>query len=72
MVNIFPTCDNGGVLNCEDINSDKVLDESCKGILQFTDGTSFCSCQGTKEKAPDSDHILREGWTKFTRYLYIR
>ena len=67
--NIFPTCENGKVFDCEDINSDKVLDESCKGILQFTNGTSSCSCQGKNDTAQKSNHILRQGWTQFTRYI---
>ena len=64
---IFPTCENGGVFECEEINSDKVLDESCKGILQFTSDKSTCSCQGTNNLARNSEHILRHGWSKFTR-----
>ena len=67
--NIFPTCENGEVFDCEDINSDKVLDERCKGILQFNNGTSSCSCQGKNDTVQKSDHILRQGWTQFTRYI---
>ena len=67
--NIFPTCENGEVFACEDINLDEVLDESCKGILQFTHGTSSCSCQGMDDTAQKSSHILRQGWSKFTRYI---
>ena len=64
-VNIFP-CENEEVFDCEEINSDKVLDESCKGILQFTNGTSSCSCQGANKR--NSKDIVREGWSQFTRY----
>ena len=65
---IFPTCGNGEIFKCEDINLDEVLDESCKGILQFTHGTSSCSCQGKNDTAQKSNHILKQGWSKFTRY----
>ena len=68
-VTIFPTCENGKVFECEEINSDKVLDESCKGILQFTNGTSSCFCQGTDDLARNSEQIVREGWSQFTRYI---
>ena len=69
-VEMFPTCENGEILECEEIDSDKVLDESCKGILQFTNGTSSCSCQGTNDFARNSKHIARKGWSQFTRYIY--
>ena len=64
---IFPKCKNG-VFECEEINSDRVLDESCKGILQFTNSTSFCSCNGTNDSARNSEPI-KKGWSKFTRYI---
>ena len=66
-VHIFPTCENGEAFNCEDITSDEVLDESCKGILQFSNSTSTCSCQAKNDTAQQSDHILRQGWSQFTR-----
>ena len=68
-VTIFPTCENKEVFECEEINSDKVLDESCKGILQFTNGTSSCFCRGTDDLARNSKHIVRQGWSQFTRYI---
>lgn len=70
-VHIFPTCENEEALNCEDINLDEVLDESCKGILQFSNGTSTCSCQTQNDTAQQSDHILRQGWSQFTRLTRV-
>ena len=66
---IFPTCENEEELECEEINSDKVLDESCTGILQFTNGTSSCSCPGSNHLARNSEHIVKKGWSQFTRYI---
>ena len=66
-VNIFPTCENEEDFNCEEITSNEVLDESCKGILQFSNGTSTCFCQAKNGTAQQSDHILRQGWSQFTR-----
>ena len=68
-VRLFPACENGEALNCEDINLDEVLDESCKGILQFSHGTSTCSCQAQNDTV--QHHILRQGWSQFTRLTRV-
>ena len=64
---IFPTCGNGEIFHCEEIKLDEVLDESCKGILKFSSGTSSCFCRGANNLTRDSKHIEREGWSQFTR-----
>ena len=66
-VKMVPICENGEILECEEIDSDKVLDESCKGILQFTNGTSSCYCPGINDLARNSEHIVKRGWSQFTR-----
>ena len=75
--NIFPVCDNGEILDCQENKSNEVLDESCKGILMFTSETSSCSCQGSNDMILDdfesnnrkrkSANIARQGWSKYTR-----
>ena len=75
--NIFPVCDNGEILDCQENKSNEVLDESCKGILMFTSEASSCSCQGSnhtildelesKNRVRKSANILRQGWSKYTR-----
>ena len=64
---IFPTCGNGEIFHCEEIRLDEVLDESCKGILKFSSGTSSCSCRGSNDLRRNVENILKEGWSQFTR-----
>ena len=63
----FPTCENGVIFDCEEIKLDEVLDESCKGILKFSSGTSSCSCRGSNDLRRNVENILKEGWSQFTR-----
>ena len=59
-VNIFP-CNEGEIFDCEEITSDEVLDEKCKGILKFSSGTSSCFCRGANHSTRNSKHIERKG-----------
>ena len=69
--NIFPTCENGEKFDCQENKSNEVLDESCKGILMFNNETSSCYCRGSNVLKRSSRNILRQGWSKFTRYYVI-
>ena len=63
--NIFPTCENGENFDCQENKSNEVLDESCKGILMFTNETSSCYCRGQNGLKRRSRNILR--WVKTHR-----
>ena len=65
--NIYPTCENGEILDCQENTSNEVLDESCKGILMFTSETTSCFCRGSNDLKRKSENILRQGWSKYTR-----
>ena len=69
--NIFPTCENGEIFECQENKSNESVDENCKGILNgdlmFTNETSSCSCQGSNRRKRNSENILRRGWSKYTR-----
>ena len=65
--NIFPTCENGEIFECQENKSNESLDENCKKILMFTNETSFCYCRGPNPLKRSSKNILRQGWSKYAR-----
>ena len=67
LTNIFPTCENEGIFECQENKPNEVLDDSCKGILMFTSETSSCFCRGSNDLKRNSERILRQGWSKYTR-----
>ena len=46
--NIFPTCENGEILDCQENKSNQTLDENCEKIFMFTNENSTCSCPELK------------------------
>ena len=77
--NIYPTCENGGIFECEQNESNESLPENCKESLKgdlmftsekFTEDNS-CSCQaltqGSNRKKRNSENIKRAGWTIYSR-----
>ena len=67
----FPMCENGKFLDCQENESDEVLDESCRGILMFSSETSSCFCEDSNNLKRKGD-IMRQGWSKYTRYVGIK
>ena len=73
--NIFPTCENGEIFECQENKSNESLPENCKGILNgdlmFTSENSTenhsCSCQGSNRKKRNSENIEKAGWTIYSR-----
>ena len=65
--NIYPTCENGESLECQENKSNETLDENCENILMFTNETSSCFCRGSNRLKRNSDNILRRGWSKYIR-----
>ena len=65
--NIFPTCENGEIFECQENKSNETLDENCGNMLMFTNGTSSCFCRGSNRLKRNSEKILRRGWSKYIR-----
>ena len=65
--NIFPTCENGEILDCQENKSNQTLDENCEKILMFTSENSTCSCRGSNNQKLNSKNIVREGWSRYIR-----
>ena len=69
--NIFPTCENGEIFECEQNESNESLDENCKeilnGTLMFTSENNSCSCQRSNRKKRNSENIIKAGWSIYTR-----
>lgn len=68
---IFPMCENGSILNCQENKSkEDSLVESCKGILMFNNETSSCFCPGSNNLKRKSG-IIRQGWSKYSRFVHL-
>ena len=64
---IFPTCEIGELIHCEENPLNETVEESCKGVLIFSNQTGSCSCELTG-KAKRNRQNVRTGWSLYTRY----
>ena len=66
---IFPTCEDGSFLKCEENRSNAMSEDQCKGVLIFMNETSYCFCSNKQERKQHLGPILRQGWSHYTRFF---